>query len=232
MQSTYNFGAGRVFLHDGSTPREVAVLRDVSVEFSSTQKELRGSKTFPLAMATAAQKVSGKASSGTFDGSLISAILGATVTTGQKIEVTETVAASATVTVGHAATFVTDLGVYDSTGERMKEVASNPTVGQYAVNEGTGVYTFAAGQTGNVSITYRYTVTTGNTGTLINKTQAAPATFKVFLSNDFNGTKGLTLFAVVIPKLALSMKGEEWNETGIDFEAFADASGNVAEISF
>ena len=233
MIDTINFGFRASLLVDGTTPREVGILKDVSVEFSSTSKELRGSKTFPVAVATSAQKIVGKAASGTFDGALLASILGATVTTGSKKITSEPHAAALSVTVTNALTFKADLGVTDAAGKAMTKVATAPTAGQYAVSEATGVYTFAAGETGTLTINYQHTLTTGSTATItLNKAQAAPTTFKLHLFNDYNGNKGLTLFAAVIPKVSLAMKGEEFTESGLDIECYADASGDVAEMVF
>ena len=69
MNGQINFGSGRLFLHDGTNAVEVGVLKDVSVDFASTQKELRGNRTYAIAIATSGQKISGKASSGVFSAS-------------------------------------------------------------------------------------------------------------------------------------------------------------------
>lgn len=63
-----------------------------------------------------------------------------------------------TITVTHAATFVEDLGVVKG-GVPLTKAAGAPAASQYAVNLGTGVYTFNATDNGDsVVITYRYTL--------------------------------------------------------------------------
>lgn len=59
------------------------------------------------------------------------------------------------VTVGQAAEFSCDLGVTYANGTALTPVGANPAVGQYAVNITTGVYTFAAADSGQtLAFTY------------------------------------------------------------------------------
>ncbi len=61
-----------------------------------------------------------------------------------------------TVTVAHAADFLVDDGVTNG-GTPMTKVVSGPATGEYSVDEGTGVYTFAAAdKLDAVKISYHY----------------------------------------------------------------------------
>lgn len=63
-----------------------------------------------------------------------------------------------TITSAQAQTFDTDLGViFAPAGAALVEVSGVPTTGQYAINDATGVYTFAAADAGKaVALTYLY----------------------------------------------------------------------------
>lgn len=67
-----------------------------------------------------------------------------------------------TITVTQAATFINDLGVVKDGTTPMTKVTGTPTTGQYSVDETTGVYTFAAADTGDsVVISYQYSLADG-----------------------------------------------------------------------
>lgn len=231
MNGQINFGAGRVFILDSGTPKEVGVLKDVSIEYSASQKELRGTNTFPLAIALSGQKLSGKASSGVFNGALIAAIVNGSTATGSKVVATESIAAAASITVDNAATFSKDLGVEDASGVPMTRKPSAPAVGEYSVNESTGVYTFNAAQTGTLKISYHHTRTAGKTVSITSQVQGAPTTFQLVLDENYGGKRfGMKLLAAVINKVSFGCKAEEFSDSGIEFECTADATGNVAEM--
>lgn len=234
MNGQINFGSGRLFLHDGTNAVEVGVLKDVSVDFASTQKELRGNRTYALAIATSGQKISGKASSGIFSGKLITSILGGTATAGSRRVQTDlkTAAASVTVTPPSSGTWAKDLGVEDANGNPMKYNGGTPALGEYKV--AAGVYTFNASQTGTLAITYAYTLaSTGSTLAIANGIQAAPTTYEIHLDESYGGQNfGLRLFACVVPKVGFGCKAEDFTDTQIEFEAISTATNTVGELYF
>jgi hypothetical protein len=235
MNGTINFGSGRLFLLDGTNAREVGVLKDVSVDFSSSQKELRGSRQYALAIATSGQTITGKAASGVFSGALISSILGLTTAAGSKRTISESkthTAGSATVTPPNSGTFYKDLGVEDASGIPMTYNSGTPAVGEY--KNVAGVYTFNASQVSPVTISYAYTLAAlGYTATINNNVQAAPTSYQLLLSEDYGSkTFGINLFNVVIPKVSMGVKAEDFTETSIEFSAISNATNSVGEIFF
>jgi hypothetical protein len=146
--------------------------------------------------------------------------------------------ASGTFTVATTANFSTDLGVvYQSSGLPLKRVASAPTVGQYAVNVSTGVYTTnATDNTIPMYVSYANTSTTvGKVATLVNQAMGAAPVFSAVLSVPY-GAGGTVLtykfFQAVSTKLSLGFKNEDFTIPQFDMEFFADAAGNVFQSSF
>lgn len=121
------------------------------------------------------------------------------------------------ITVSQAASYVADVGVTID-GTPATKVVSGPTTGQYSVNETTGVYTFAAADTGKTAaITYRYTI--------------APANYTVTVPNSIVfGTapaSGLIISASFQFYFAC-----RFAEDMVDFEKFYDKLWSLQECSF
>ena len=235
--SQYNFGVGSLTLISPANPAQaiqVGVIKDVSLDISFTTKELRGAYQFPVDVARADGKVSGKAKSALISGGIISAILNTTSSTGMKIGVageTGTPTSNA-ITVANSANFVDDLGVFDQTaGIYLKKVTSAPATGQYSV--AAGVYTFAsADSTHSFAINYSYSnASVGNTNALVNALMGSGTTYQVTLFNTFRSKNiGVKLYSVVIPKLSFAFKNDDYTEQDLDFEAFANGSGQVLDF--
>ncbi len=237
--SQYNFGVGSLTLISPATPAQaiqIGVIKDVSLDISFTTKELRGAYQFPVDVARAGGKISGKAKYGQINGGIVSAILGTTKSTGSKIGVTgETAAVPTTpyqITVANSATWLEDLGVFDNTtGLYLSRVASAPATGQYSV--AAGVYTFAAADTTHsMSISYSYTsAATGNTNALTNLLMGSGTVYQAALFNTFRGKNiGVRLYAITIPKLSFAFKNEDYTEQDLDFECFANTAGQVLDF--
>lgn len=237
------FGAGFVSMTPvgvtNPTPLRVITLKEVSVEFSSTTKELRGSTRFAEDVANGPAKISGKAKFGRVHGGVLQAFMpGGTISTGRIIVVDDERATIPStpfiVTVANGANFDTDLGVYDlTTGKMMDRVASAPATGQYSLNVATGVYTFAAADTTHqVSFRYLYKNTTvGTTFNYVNQQMGVSQKYEVTVFNKYDGQDvGIRLYACVIPKLSLPFKSEDYVETDMDFEACQDTLGRVFEL--
>lgn len=237
-----SFGAGIVTLAPSvtnPTPVQIATLKDISLDISYTEKELRGANAFPEDVARAGGKISGKAKSGRIHGCLLALLLtGATQSTGRVIPVaneTGTIPTTPfTVTAANGATFDTDLGVIDlNTGLSMVRVASAPTTGQYSVNTTTGVYTFAAADTGHqVSLRYLYkNATIGTTLDYSNQLMGTAQQFEVTVFNSYaGGDHGFRLYACTLPKLSLAYKSEDYTEVDLDFSAFANTAGKILSV--
>ena len=148
----YGFGAGALWgtpLTDASgnlianpTPVLFGVLQDVSVEISGDIKELFGQNQFAEAVARGKCKISCKAKFGRVNGLLINSLFfGQTLLTGSVANYYDTTGSSIPAagpyflnpTPPASGTWVRDLGVRDSTGNFMTNVATAPATGQYAV---------------------------------------------------------------------------------------------------
>lgn len=244
----YTFGSGFLFgvRTDvaNSTPRQFGTLQSVSIDFQSTSKELYGQQQFPVAVARGTAKIQGKAKLGQISGSIFNDFyFGATLAAGQKVVINNelgTVGSTPfTLAVVNAGSFFLDLGVqYNSTGLPLTKVASAPTTGQY-INSGTGTYTFSTGDSAAVvSMSYEYTLAaTGQTMSLSNPTLGVQPVFQVVLREQWQSPTGLkqaalTLNANIADKLSLATKQEDFEMPELDFQSFADGSGNILSWSY
>jgi hypothetical protein len=131
----------------------------------------------------------------------------------------------------NAATFVDDLGVINvNTGLQMTPVVSDPSAGEYVVNN--GVYLFAIADVGQeVALSYEYSQSTaGSSFTYYSQPMGYRPTFKMVLSNEgfmnnpsYQGQPiGLTLWSAGINKFSLDFKNEDWTIPESDFSASQD----------
>lgn len=248
MSQQYTFGSGFLFATRTDiatqTPQLFGTIQDVSVEFSSSSKELYGPYQFPLAVARGKSKIACKAKMGQMSGLLFNSLFfGGTIVGGETLTAVSeagSVPASSTytVTVSNSSHFVTDLGVYyASTGLPFKLVASVSAVGQYSVS--SGVYTFYSGDASvAVLISYQYSASAaGQKLTLTNPSLGANPVFQVALFTQATLVSGvqnstLNLHACISDKLSIATKLDDWMIPEFDFSAFADASNTVFDWSF
>jgi len=238
------FGAGAMWGILNSTtptPKRFGVLQDVSLDFNASSKTLIGQNNLPFAVARGVITTKGKASFGQFNGGVINDLFfGQSASSGQIAAIdneTGTIPAPSgpyTVTVANSGTWTTDLGVvFGATGLPLTRVASGPTTGQYSVS--AGVYTFAAADAGlAVYISYMYTIpSTGQKFTIAQQAMGTTPTFKTVISLPYNGQKAsVTLNACIANKFSFATKTEDFAIPSFDFEAFADAAGNLGTVSF
>jgi hypothetical protein len=243
---SYGFGAGVLWatpLSDASgaaianpTPVLFGVLQEVSVDISGDVKELYGQNQFAEAVARGKAKIACKAKNGRFNGLLLNSVFfGQTVNSGLVADNYDTtgqaIAATVTIVPPASGTFAKDLGVRNSSGNPMTRVASAPAAGQYAVNESTGVYTFAAGDVGQTCfISYQYTATStvAKNSTVMNLAMGQTPSFRCDLSLGFNGSySALTLFSCISTKLSIATKLDDFAIPEFDFSAFANVNGQV-----
>lgn len=245
----YHFGSGVLFgvplLNlDGSTvtnptPAPFGALQDVSVDISSSKKELYGMYQYPLAVARGTAKVDCKAKSAAFSAMLFNLIFGENLNAGEidtAFNESVTVGAGDTGTPTHSAYEVLDLGVTNpTTGLPLTRVAGSAvaSMGQYAY--GSGVYSFCGSWLSlAVDISYAYTSATaaGVNFTINNQLLGLAPYFKVRLYNSFEGKQmNLTLNKCVSTKLTLASKLEDFWIPEFDFSAMADDSQQVGTIS-
>jgi hypothetical protein len=239
----YAFGVGAlVALRTdvaNAPPAQFGTLQEVQLDLSYGVKELTGQFQAPAAIARGPLKITGKAkaaqiTAANFNTIFFGQALSAGNTVTQLNEPGTVPAASAyTVQVANHAAFVADLGVaYAATGALLTPVAGAPTAGQYAV--ASGVYSFAAGDAGAALLfTYTYTTSTGMGVALTNQLMGSAPTFKLILSEQYQGKLlNLELNAVIAPKLSLAFKNEDFMIPEFDFQAAADSAGNIGNFWF
>lgn len=241
----YVFGVGDLSVvgADGNTLK-IGTLQEVSIEFSKDLKHLRGNKGYALTTAEAGKEIKGKIGMAELDVDLYNTLFfnEASVATGAKIPVknelgtiptTPFTITPANVTGGK--TFDMDQGVvFADTGVALTRVATAPTTGQYSLNTSTGVYTFAAADTGKkVLISYIYADTAvGKTLTITNKDMDVAPTFILTATSKYDGkTVVIKLFAVVASGLSMPFKLDDFSIRDIPFEARDPGSGVIGYIS-
>lgn len=243
------FGMGELIAQpSGSNPTNLrfGILQDISIDETSTFKELRGTYKYPLDVADGESKITISAKVGAVDPVLWNLFYNGTITGGEirtALSEAGTIPAVSTytVTVTNAATFGTDLLVWDVTSLKfMTRVASAPATGQYSVNPATGVYTFAAADASHaVQITYTYTVVAGTgVGSTINvpntRMGSGFSAFKLYLPSvrTSTGKQLVEVYnSVVCTGMKRAYKNDDFLLTDMQFTAYADAAGNVKTLS-
>ena len=243
----FEFGAGTLwgFPVGGNTaanptPMKFGTLQDVSLDISGDVKQLYGQKQFPEAVARGKCKITGKSKFAAINGKTLNDLffgqtMGAGMIKTSLDEVATVPTTPFTVTVSNAAQFKQDWGVrYSLTGIPLTRVASAPVLGQYSVTAG-GVYTFAsadnvAGAVALISYTYSLAAV-GSQLNITNQLMGFAPTIQVLLENVYNGNQfNVLLYSVVASKLSFATKQEDFIIPEFDFEAFANAAGQVIDM--
>jgi hypothetical protein len=226
------------------TPINFGLVQKVSVDTSVSVKELYGQYAFPVAVGSGTRKVQCKASLARFSGQALGRLFynqapssGSTIS--QFAEVHGVPASSPyTVTVTNATHFVADQGVvYASTGLPLIAVATVSAAGQYSVNAATGVYTFYSGDsTANVLISYTYTNSSqGESLAIANPLIGPTSTFTATLfatDPTTNAQFSVTLNQCVASKFSFDTNIEDFSKPDFEFQAFANAAGQVMTFNF
>jgi hypothetical protein len=236
----FEFGAGTLwgFPVGGNTaanptPMKFGTLQDVTLDISGDVKQLYGQKQFPEAVARGKCKITGKSKFAAINGKMMNDLFfGQPMGTGMIKTALDEIATVPTtpftITVSNAAQFKQDWGVrYTNTGIPLTRVPSAPVLGQYSVNTSTGVYTFAAADTG-AAVLISYTFTVAATGSQL---MGFAPTIQVLLETVYNANQfSVLLYSVVASKLAFATKQEDFIIPEFDFEAFANAAGQVIDM--
>lgn len=246
----FNFGVGTL-IHvplldaDGNavtnpTPVRLAHMSDVDGDMSFDSKELYGQRQFALAVGRGKGKLTFKAKTADINaGALSNLFFGRSSTAGIRgVGLDLSLSASTTPTaptIPNSGTFVQDLGVFEaSTGKQYTRVASAPAAGQYTVN-GTGQYAFNTGDAAKamlISLEYTATSTTGTVQTITNDLMGYAPSFNAILTNKYQGKNlVLKLNNCVLNKHSLPFKNEDFSVADLEFQALADAAGNVGILS-
>lgn len=229
------------------TPVKFGVLQDVSIDISNDNKMLYGQNQFPVAVGRGKGKISLKSKFANINAAAFSSLFSGSILTpnitaayvdsvGKAVPSTPfTITAGATDTattiqIPLSGTWVRDLGVRNANGLQLTRVASAPTTGQYSVSA-VGVYVFAAADVGIVMyFDYEYTATstTAKQTIVTNQLMGYAPTFAVALSAPYQGKNFHLRFPQCISnKLSFGFKNDDFVIPELDFDAFADAAGNV-----
>ena len=223
-----------------STPIDLGFAQELAIDFAGTIKELYGNLQLPLDAARGTIKVNAKAKAAVISGTAWNNLFfGNSFTANASIlwAVNENHAGATSVTATQAANYSADLGVtYAATGLPLIKVASGPATGQYSVNVGTGVYTFAAGDVGvagGLNLTYSYTTTTGQTLTLANQLIGSAPIFQLDYYTTRNNLPLIaTFYQGQASKLGMAFKLEDFLMPEFELSLFANAAGNLGKLYF
>jgi hypothetical protein len=239
----YVFGSGVLIgTPSGGSPINFGLAQEVTLNIATTTKALYGQNNFPVAVGSGTRKMSGKAKLARISGQALGNLFfGVNPSAGgvqtQFGETTSVPAVSPfTYSTTFHANFIADQGViYASTGLPLKAVASGPAVGQYSVSG--GIYTFSAADAGaSVLISYTYSVAGSGESFLVTSQLIGPSiTFSanLFASDPTTGKQfSLFLYNCVAEKLSFGTKLEDFVMPELDFQCFANASGQVCQLNF
>lgn len=249
--TAYAFGTGTLIAKRTDTantpPFLFGVLQGVSIDFDQKLESLTGQNKVAVALGDGELKISGKAKFARLQMTMFANLLIGQATTVGALEMVSTGELAAipasmpyTYVVANASqTPLEDFGVfYQSTGIQLAPVASGPATGQYAFNATTGTYTFSTGDaSAAVYVYYTYTSTSvGNKLSYANLLMGTSPVFEVYFkttTSNFGVAKDVTikLNACKSSKLSLSFANQKFVIPEFDFQAMADASGNVFTLT-
>lgn len=247
----YNFGTGTLIAKRTDVinrpPMFFGTLQDLTIDFDQKLEALYGQNKVAVALGDGALSIKGKAKFARIQQTMVTnLLLGTSQVAGslQMVQAGEGGTIPTTpfqITVANAAsTPLADYGVfYQATGVQLTPVASGPTTGQYVFNPATGVYTFAAADTGlAVWLYYTYSASTGIKTTVANSQliMGTSPTFEVYFKSStpyFGVAKDITirLNACKSSKLSLGFNNQKFLIPDFDFECMEDASGNIMTFS-
>ena len=236
------FGPGVIFAKSsaaGAAYKQLGSIQEFSFDETKNMKELYGSYQNAIDVATSTIKQTGKMKQAVINAQAYNDIFwNQTLTKGSQTLTAVGEAGSIpatttyTITVSHSATFTVDLGVIYADGSAIfTQVQSAPTVGQYSV--ASGIYTFAAADAGKaVSISYRYTGTSGNTVTDGTKLIGDTTVFSLLYVTQHSGKElSIEFYKVISNKIAMSFKQEDFMIPELDLAMFANDAGNVKTVN-
>jgi hypothetical protein len=243
--SQYPFASGTLIAKrtdvSNTPPYMFGVLQDITLDWDQKLEELFGQYKMPVALGDGPLKITGKAKFARFQlTGLANLFTGTSITSSTMPELPLTGESHTIPTTPYQVTVTNstltpleDLGVfYQSNGVQLTPVASGPTVGQYAFNAATGVYTFAAADTGLAVWTYySWVATSGQEIVYSNQLMGSAPVFEVYFMNrspNFGVNKDfvLKLNACKSSKLALPFNNQKFAISEFDFTAMADSSNN------
>lgn len=248
--TAYAFGTGTLIAKRTDTantpPFMFGVLQNISLDFDQKLESLTGQNKVAVALGDGELKISGKAKFARFQMTLFNnMMLGQSAASGT-LDMGSTGEAAAVpssspyswVVTNAAQTPLEDFGVfYQSSGTQLAPVAASPSAGQYSFNASTGTYTFAAADAGAaVYVYYSFSSASGNKIVYSNPLMGTSPVFEVYFkttTSNLGVTKNITikLNACKSSKLSLAFANQKFAIPEFDFQAMADAAGNVFTLS-
>jgi len=247
------FGAGYVYglATSGGTlgtpvsliqPGNFATVQEASVDITVAIKELRGATEDPEDTRSASRKITGKITTGRINLSQLNDfVFGEGVTEGSvatmsfeahNAGVASPPTATLVITPPSSGVFLMDLGVwYAGTRNQLEAVSTAPSAaGTYKCAATTGTYTFFSSDEGTaILVSYRYTTTGGHTLDVTNQIMgnAVRPVLMAYLTNQAQGDNELVLYQCRASKIAMPIKREDYCILELDFQAFANVSGQT-----
>ena len=254
----FNFGSGNVFINPvggnlatNPTPQKPLTLQDLSFDVTQELVEQRGQLKFPDDVAPGDMKITGKITTGRWEILMLNQIFfgDAIAANANQIAANEAQTAAASVPATHAALFVKDLGVIYAGAPpvgnqtQLTRVTGTPATGQYNVTSGT--YVFATADVGvAVLISYEWepaTAGSAQTGQVNNQLMGYGPVCEVYYQLTYNTSPStatpasaaslIHLTSVRFSKAGMPIKRKGYTNVELDFEAYANSSGLVAEFT-
>jgi hypothetical protein len=248
--TAYAFGTGTLIAKRtdlaNTPPFLFGTLQDISLDFDQKLESLTGQSKVAVALGDGELKITGKAKFARLQMTMVTnLLLGVSQTTGT-LEMASTGEAASvpastpfTYVVANASqTPLEDFGVfYQASGIQLTPVASGPATGQYTFNAATGTYTFSSGDaSAAVYAYYTYSAAAGTKLVYANPLMGTSPVFEVYFktqTSNFGVNKEVTikLNACKSSKLSLGFTSQKFTIPEFDFQAMADAAGNVFTLS-
>jgi len=255
----FSFGSGYVYgiplIGTNLTPVLLGTLQECSYDISSSIKELYGQLQFAVAIGRGPAKFTGKAKVGAFSAEALNTFFfgvgsdgsAAPTTAGGIQGVNKEIGTTSTNTYQFAnhtlGTFDTNLGVYyTASGLYLTEVSASPTVGQYAINSSTGVWTFsssdtAANSAGGITVAYTWLPTSPTRLIQSINNNAFPMgsapVFEIVHNIPYatgNTDVTLKIYSAISSKLSFGFKNSDFTVPDLDFTIFANSAGKVLDL--
>jgi hypothetical protein len=248
----YVFGAGNLWAKSTDPTAQVAFFATVqewNIDMDQELIRLIGQNKFPVDIAPGEMKIVGKIKQARVQSYLINnTILGQTVTSGSGFDVANAEShgplgtGTTTFAVTNGANFLEDLGVlYNTGGIALSPTTAAPSAGYYipGTTANAGVYTVNSADAtvaGNLGVSYTFGVTTlfqtsigqvlMGTGPQFELIGKVPYTVQG-TAKTFN----MKWNAVRASKMPLVFGNKKYLIPELDFEAFADSSGNIGKFA-
>src|ERR1700679_457760 len=218
------------------TPHQVAIVQNVKFTIAGDIKSLFGSNQYPGDTAVGKRNIKGSFEFGQITNNIMSQLFFAdAVSTGVVPTITDPATAIPgtpfQITPVNASHFIQDFGVVNATTGVPLALHATPTTGQYSVNTSTGVYTFAAADTGNlVLITYSWADTAvGNTMVAGNHQMGWGPILGLDVVFPYDaptpGGMGFYFPNTRLGKIDVTTKIDDYTMYATDFESFAGSNG-------